>query len=192
MSGDVGNEVVFTASSMAMSHNHSSPSNVLIHDTGLNEDYDNETTGGTHSQSYIQVKMENEKSTNISAKEDESNEYLLNPNDVTSDDMIPINRNAKLNVTCGKNHGVLDLSKMYRGNKGSCIYFQNAWITPNEFQRISGKQTTKNWKRSIRYRGRPLKKYAEAGLLSIEDENIASKMVRTFYYVTRNVTFRPV
>ncbi|RDD44261.1 Sterile alpha motif domain-containing protein 11 [Trichoplax sp. H2] len=176
MSSDVGNEVIFTTGgSMAVTHN-SSPSNILLNDTELNEDYDHETASGTHSQSYIQVKMESEKSANISGKEDETNEYLLNTNDVTGDDMTPINRNAKLNVTCGKNHGVLDLSKMYRGNKGSCIYFQNAWITPNEFQRISGKQTTKNWKRSIRYRGRPLKKYAEAGLLSIEDESLGSKM----------------
>ena len=35
------------------------------------------------------------------------------------------------------------LSRLCQGSKGPCIWFQGAWLTPNEFQFISGRETAK-------------------------------------------------
>ena len=35
------------------------------------------------------------------------------------------------------------LSKLCQGSKGPCISFQGSWLTPNEFQYISGRETAK-------------------------------------------------
>ncbi|XP_071043417.1 uncharacterized protein [Parasteatoda tepidariorum] len=62
-----------------------------------------------------------------------------------------------LEVECGSNVGWLFISRLCQGSKGASIWFQNVWLTPNEFQYISGRETAKDWKRSIRHRGRSLK-----------------------------------
>lgn len=35
------------------------------------------------------------------------------------------------------------LSKLCQGSKGPCIWFEGSWLTPNEFQYISGRETAK-------------------------------------------------
>ena len=43
-----------------------------------------------------------------------------------------------LEIECGTNNALMYLSRLCQGSKGPCIWFQEAWITPNEFQYISG------------------------------------------------------
>lgn len=75
-----------------------------------------------------------------------------------------------LEVNCGSNKGHLYLSRLWRGSKGSCILFQNDWLTPNQFQLISGREAAKDWKRSIRHRGRSVKLLLSKGILAHNPE----------------------
>ena len=45
-----------------------------------------------------------------------------------------------LEIECGANAALLYLSRLCQGSKGPCIWFQDAWLTPNEFQYISGRR----------------------------------------------------
>ena len=58
------------------------------------------------------------------------------------------------------------LSRLCQGSKGPCIWFQESWITPNEFQYISGRETAKDWKRSIRHCGKSMKLLLTKGILT--------------------------
>lgn len=42
------------------------------------------------------------------------------------------------------------------GGRGRCIKSLDSWYTPNEFEAHSGRASSKDWKRSIRYGGRTL------------------------------------
>jgi hypothetical protein len=75
-----------------------------------------------------------------------------------------------LEVECGSNKGHLYLSRLCGGSKGSCIVFQNTWLTPNQFQSISGREAAKDWKRSIRHRGRSVKLLLSKGILAHNPE----------------------
>lgn len=75
--------------------------------------------------------------------------------------------NLILPVECGINSGLLHLSKLCQGSKGQCIQFGNSWLTPNEFQFISGRVTAKDWKRSIRHNGKSLKLLISKGALFV-------------------------
>ncbi|XP_046350066.2 uncharacterized protein LOC124131036 [Haliotis rufescens] len=72
-----------------------------------------------------------------------------------------------LEVECGQNKAYLYLSKLCQGSKGPCIFFQTSWLTPNEFQFVSGRETAKDWKRSIRHHGKSLKLLLTKGILSV-------------------------
>ena len=72
-----------------------------------------------------------------------------------------------LQVQCGENAALLYVSMLCQGSKGPCIFFQNEWLTPNELQYISGRETAKDWKRSIRYKGRSLKTLINRGLIRV-------------------------
>ena len=67
-------------------------------------------------------------------------------------------------VSCAGNAARFYLNRFARGSIGRCILFKAKWITPNEFQAISGRQSSKDWKRSIRLRGRCLKEFIAQGL----------------------------
>ena len=69
-----------------------------------------------------------------------------------------------LNVNCANNEGRMYLNRFARGSRGRCVLFRGRWITPNEFQAVSGRQSSKDWKRSIRMKGRCLKDYIGQGL----------------------------
>lgn len=42
------------------------------------------------------------------------------------------------------------------GGKGRCIRHSQQWFSPTEFEGLAGRASSKDWKRSIRYAGRPL------------------------------------
>ena len=67
-------------------------------------------------------------------------------------------------VTCAENEAKFYKHRFARGSIGKCVWFRERWITPNEFQAISGRQSSKDWKRSIRLYGRCLKDYISEGL----------------------------
>lgn len=72
-----------------------------------------------------------------------------------------------LEIQCGENAALLYISKLCQGSKGPCILFNNEWLTPNELQYISGRETAKDWKRSIRYKGKSLKSLIARGLIKV-------------------------
>ena len=88
-------------------------------------------------------------------KADEETTFSFKPNDIG------------LEVECGGNCAIMYLSKLYQGSKGQCIEFQDKWITPNEFQAVSGRESAKDWKRSIRHKGRSLKLLLSKGVLDV-------------------------
>ncbi|XP_076442807.1 uncharacterized protein LOC143281479 [Babylonia areolata] len=72
-----------------------------------------------------------------------------------------------LEVECGQNKAAMYLSKLCQGSKGPCIHFQGSWLTPNEFQFVSGRETAKDWKRSIRHHGKSLKLLLSKGFMAV-------------------------
>jgi len=72
----------------------------------------------------------------------------------------------RLEITCGQNQAVLYTTRLQLGSKGTCVLFENAWLTPNEFQYVSGRETAKDWKRSIKHHGKSLKVLIAKGILT--------------------------
>ncbi|XP_060721439.1 nuclear body protein SP140-like isoform X2 [Tachysurus vachellii] len=66
-------------------------------------------------------------------------------------------------VTCGDKRGTLDPDKLGKGEK--CIFSEDRWFIPGEFERFSGKGSCKNWKTSIRYQNTTLQKLIKDGHL---------------------------
>lgn len=101
----------------------------------------------------------------------------------------PVYRDGDLcfDIECGDNRAVMYLSKLCQGSKGPCILFEGSWLTPNEFQYVSGRETAKDWKRSIRHNGKSIKLLLSKGILSThpplcdcEGCRVSSPVVRTF------------
>ena len=72
-----------------------------------------------------------------------------------------------LNVECGPNKAWFYVGRLCQGSKGPCVLFNGAWLTPNEFQYVSGRETAKDWKRSIRHHGKSMKLLMTKGILAI-------------------------
>jgi len=51
------------------------------------------------------------------------------------------------------------------GGRGRCIHMNDEWFTPSEFEAVSGRSSSKDWKRSIHYGGRTLQCLIEDGIL---------------------------
>lgn len=68
-------------------------------------------------------------------------------------------------INCANNEARFYRGKFSRGSVGKSVLFRSRWMTPNEFQAVSGRQSSKDWKRSIRLKGRCLKEYINEGLL---------------------------
>jgi len=77
------------------------------------------------------------------------------------------NGEVLLPIDCGPNQGILYLSRLCQGSKGPCILFNGYFLTPNEFQYVSGRETAKDWKRSIRHNGKSIKLLISKGVLSV-------------------------
>ncbi|XP_071330318.1 nuclear body protein SP140-like protein isoform X2 [Trachinotus anak] len=71
----------------------------------------------------------------------------------------------QLPVTCGHQGGSLSRDRLAKGEK--CIWFEKQWRTPGEFEKLGGKQSSKNWKLSIRCLGIPLGKLIKEGNLKL-------------------------
>jgi len=73
-----------------------------------------------------------------------------------------------LPVTCATHRAELVLNRLESGSRGACVRQPDgSWLTPNEFQLVSGRGNAKDWKRSIRHHGHSLKSLVEQGLLSL-------------------------
>ncbi|XP_004863961.2 sterile alpha motif domain-containing protein 11 isoform X2 [Heterocephalus glaber] len=72
-----------------------------------------------------------------------------------------------IEVECGANHALLYVRKLCQGSKGPSIRHRGEWLTPNEFQFVSGRETAKDWKRSIRHKGKSLKTLMSKGILQV-------------------------
>lgn len=55
-------------------------------------------------------------------------------------------------ISCPRSDNVVLCS----GGKGRCVRHNQQWYTPTEFEGLAGRASSKDWKRSIRYAGRPL------------------------------------
>lgn len=73
-----------------------------------------------------------------------------------------------IDIQCGNNEALMYLAKLCVGSRGACIQYDSRWLTPNEFQAVSGRETAKDWKRSIRHRGRSLKLLINKGLVTVQ------------------------
>ncbi|MFT7798312.1 sterile alpha motif domain-containing protein 11 isoform X2 [Arapaima gigas] len=72
-----------------------------------------------------------------------------------------------IEVECGENKALLYINKLCQGSKGPSIKHRGEWLTPNEFQFVSGRETAKDWKRSIRHKGKSLKTLMSKGILQV-------------------------
>lgn len=79
-------------------------------------------------------------------------------------------------MSCAENEARFYLKRFARGSVGKCILFRSRWITPNEFQAISGRKSSKDWKRSIRLRGRCLKEFIAQGLFVEHQKSCVCKI----------------
>lgn len=76
--------------------------------------------------------------------------------DVSKYNWDPSVYDNELPVRCRNTSGILYKNRLGSGGKGRCIKHNNNWYTPTEFEGMSGRASSKDWKRSIRYGGRPL------------------------------------
>ena len=79
-------------------------------------------------------------------------------------------------ITCAENEAKLYKERFGRGSIGRSVLFRSRWLTPNEFQAVSGRQSSKDWKRSIRLRGRCLKEYINDGLFKEHEKSCMCKV----------------
>jgi len=84
--------------------------------------------------------------------------------------IFPTERDGEtcIDIQCGPNEAIMYLDKLCVGSRGACVLFDGSWLTPNEFQAVSGRETAKDWKRSIRHRGKSLKLLISKGLVFVQ------------------------
>ena len=78
-------------------------------------------------------------------------------------------------ITCGCNTAVMYLGARTTGKERSRdrrVLFDGAWLTPNEFQTVSGRGAAKDWKRTVKHAGQCVKALLAARLLSIDTEPV--------------------
>ena len=75
---------------------------------------------------------------------------------------------------CGNKSGTLHADRLGSGSKGKCIYCESSdskWFTPKEFEKFGGRETSKDWKRSVKLDGKPFYFYLKSGDLKIHAFN---------------------
>ncbi|XP_075043925.1 deformed epidermal autoregulatory factor 1 homolog [Mixophyes fleayi] len=72
----------------------------------------------------------------------------------------------ELPVRCRNISGILYKNRLGSGGRGRCVKHSDGWYTPTEFEAMAGRASSKDWKRSIRYAGRPLQCLIQDGLLT--------------------------
>ncbi|XP_006164489.2 deformed epidermal autoregulatory factor 1 homolog isoform X1 [Tupaia chinensis] len=73
---------------------------------------------------------------------------------------------SELPVRCRNISGTLYKSRLGSGGRGRCIKQGENWYSPTEFEAMAGRASSKDWKRSIRYAGRPLQCLIQDGILN--------------------------
>ncbi|CAM9122424.1 unnamed protein product, partial [Lampetra fluviatilis] len=81
--------------------------------------------------------------------------------------LVDVGGEPCLEVECGDERALLYVRRLCQGSKGPSIRYRGDWLTPNEFQFVSGRETAKDWKRSIRHRGKSLKTLMSKGVLQV-------------------------
>ncbi|KAL2078767.1 hypothetical protein ACEWY4_026452 [Coilia grayii] len=71
---------------------------------------------------------------------------------------------TQIPVTCGDKKGFLHRQKLAKGEP--CILHLEQWYSPGEFERLGGRERSKNWKTSIRCRDTPLLKLIQENHLT--------------------------
>uniref|UniRef100_A0A8C6ZHC7 Deformed epidermal autoregulatory factor 1 homolog n=1 Tax=Nothoprocta perdicaria TaxID=30464 RepID=A0A8C6ZHC7_NOTPE len=74
--------------------------------------------------------------------------------------------NNELPVRCRNISGILYKNRLGSGGRGRCIKQGDNWYSPTEFEAMAGRASSKDWKRSIRYAGRPLQCLIHDGILN--------------------------
>ncbi|CAG7670269.1 unnamed protein product [Allacma fusca] len=103
-----------------------------------------------------------------------NNQFQSEPNQsdpLPSGQCDSLNPDVIIQVECGHNIGYMNLSKLCQGSKGSCIFYNGLYLTPNEFQFVSGRETAKDWKRSIRHNGKSLKLLIKRKLINVHSNS---------------------
>ncbi|XP_027517938.1 deformed epidermal autoregulatory factor 1 homolog isoform X2 [Corapipo altera] len=72
----------------------------------------------------------------------------------------------ELPVRCRNISGILFKNRLGSGGRGRCIKQGDNWYSPTEFEAMAGRASSKDWKRSIRYAGRPLQCLIHDGILN--------------------------
>ncbi|XP_053142372.1 deformed epidermal autoregulatory factor 1 homolog isoform X3 [Hemicordylus capensis] len=72
----------------------------------------------------------------------------------------------ELPVRCRNISGILYKNRLGSGGRGRCIKQGENWHSPTEFEAMAGRASSKDWKRSIRYAGRPLQCLIHDGILN--------------------------
>ncbi|KAE8607216.1 hypothetical protein XENTR_v10011083 [Xenopus tropicalis] len=72
----------------------------------------------------------------------------------------------ELPVRCRNISGILYKNRLGSGGRGRCVKHLDGWYTPTEIEAMAGRASSKDWKRSIRYAGRPLQCLIQDGLLT--------------------------
>nr|XP_033784415.1 deformed epidermal autoregulatory factor 1 homolog isoform X1 [Geotrypetes seraphini] len=72
----------------------------------------------------------------------------------------------ELPVRCRNVSGILYKNRLGSGGRGRCVRHTENWYTPTEFEAMAGRASSKDWKRSIRYAGRPLQCLIQDGILN--------------------------
>ncbi|KAK7939833.1 hypothetical protein WMY93_003159 [Mugilogobius chulae] len=77
-----------------------------------------------------------------------------------SSSSVPREAHSRIPVTCGDVTGMMDVKELnLKLGRAKCIWVDGKPHTPTEFERLGGKEKSKNWKASIRYKNEPLSKY---------------------------------
>ena len=53
-------------------------------------------------------------------------------------------------VKCKDTVGYMHRNKFGSGGRGKCMKVGDDWMTPNEFEQLAGRASSKDWKRSVR------------------------------------------
>ncbi|XP_070621696.1 deformed epidermal autoregulatory factor 1 homolog isoform X3 [Erythrolamprus reginae] len=72
----------------------------------------------------------------------------------------------ELPVRCRNISGILYKNRLGSGGRGRCIKQGDNWYSPTEFEAMAGRASSKDWKRSIRYAGRPIQCLIHDGILN--------------------------
>ncbi|XP_062823659.1 deformed epidermal autoregulatory factor 1 homolog isoform X1 [Anolis carolinensis] len=72
----------------------------------------------------------------------------------------------ELPVRCRNISGILYKNRLGSGGRGRCIKQGDNWYSPTEFEAMAGRASSKDWKRSIRYGGRPIQCLIHDGILN--------------------------